>query len=553
MGRNFTLFFVLWQLFLAVAPPCSRNMFAAAVGGGKWELLLPNIGIAAMHMQLLNNDKVVIFDRTDFGLSNINLPDGKCREDPHELVTKVDCTAHSVEYDVAGNTVRPLMVQTDVWCSSAAVMPDGTFIQTGGWNDGDHVVRVFKPCNDKKCDWVEIPDALHRWRWYATNHILPDGRQIIIGGRDEFNYEFYPKTPGGDLLYNLPFLAETNDPGAENNLYPFVFLNVDGHLFIFANNRAILYDYNKHAIVRLYPAMPDGQPRCYPSTGSAVLLPLRNLQAPGIAAEVLICGGAPRGAFPASERGNFMGALNTCGRIRITDPNPKWFMETMPFARLMGDMVTLPNGNVLIINGASQGSAGYDDGRNPVQNPVMYYPDNPVGTRFDVLAPSGIPRMYHSAAILLRDARVLVGGSNPHPNYVFTNTRFPTELRLEAFSPPYLNPTTTGLRPHITLPGPYSKFGYGKAVAIQFTVAGAVDPNLFTVTMVAPSFTTHSFSQHQRLLDLGGGGTLKPVGINTYQITAVTPGSGNLSPAGYYMLFVVHKGVPSEGIWIQMV
>ncbi|CAH9120329.1 unnamed protein product, partial [Cuscuta europaea] len=258
MGRKWGVIMVQAAVMIcAVTAPA-----ADGAAGGKWDLLVGNVGIAAMHMQLLNNDRVVILDRTDFGLSNISLPPGQCREDANDLATKVDCTAHSVEYDVAGNTVRPLMVQTDVWCSSGGVMPDGTLVQTGGWNDGDHVVRVLAPCADNKCDWVELPGALLQWRWYATNHILPDGRQIIIGGREQFNYEFHPKRAGGgELLYDLPFLADTNDPGAENNLYPFVFLNVDGHLFIFANNKAILYDYVKHAVVRSYPAMPDAQPR----------------------------------------------------------------------------------------------------------------------------------------------------------------------------------------------------------------------------------------------------------------------------------------------------
>ncbi|RAL53125.1 hypothetical protein DM860_006797 [Cuscuta australis] len=554
MGRNLILTIAIGQLVcLITSPPsCRRNTFAAAAGGGKWDLLLPNVGIAAMHMQLLHNDKVVILDRTDFGLSNISLPAGKCRRDVNDLVVKVDCTAHSVEYDVADNSVRPLMVQTDVWCSSAAVMPDGTLVQTGGWNDGDHVVRVFTPCNDKKCDWVEYPGALLRWRWYATNHILPDGRQIIIGGREQFNYEFHPKIPGGDLLYDLPFLADTNDPGVENNLYPFVFLNVDGHLFIFANNRAILFDYVKRVVVRLYPEMPDGQPRCYPSTGSAVLLPLKNLGGPVLEAEVLVCGGAPKGAFPASERGNFMGALNNCGRMTITDPDPKWAMENMPFPRLMGNMITLPNGQILIINGAARGSAGYNDARNPVLRPVIYHPENPIGARFEVENPSGIPRMYHSSAILLRDGRVLVGGSNPHPNYVFEDVLFPTELRLEAYSPPYLDPTSEELRPHITFPGLYSKIGYGQEITVKFTVGPGFDGNSVTVTMVAPSFSTHSFSQHQRLLVLGGGDVKPGPGINTYQISVATPGSGNLAPAGYYMLFVVHQGIPSEGIWVNI-
>lgn len=48
---------------------------------GKWILLHKSIGVSAMHMQLLHNNKVVIFDRTDFGSSNLSLPQGKCRYD----------------------------------------------------------------------------------------------------------------------------------------------------------------------------------------------------------------------------------------------------------------------------------------------------------------------------------------------------------------------------------------------------------------------------------------------------------------------------------------
>ncbi|XAR64170.1 hypothetical protein NMG60_11024412 [Bertholletia excelsa] len=319
-----------------------------------------------MHMQLLHNDRVVIYDRTDFGRSNLSLPDGRCRHDPHEVVIKDDCTAHSVEYDFISNTFRPLVVLTDVWCSSGAVFPDGRLVQTGGFNDGDRAVRVFQPCSG--CDWEEIDDGLAQRRWYATNHILPDGRQIIIGGRQQFNYEFYPKTASSSQAYYLRFLEETNDRGVENNLYPFVFLNVDGNLFIFANNRAILFDYTKRVVVRTYPEIPGGDPRNYPSTGSAVLLPLRNLQSRAIEAEVLVCGGAPRGSFNRAKLNNFVGALNTCGRIRITDPNPKWVMETMPQARVMGDMLLLPNGDVLLINGGSAGTAGWEYGRNPVSH-----------------------------------------------------------------------------------------------------------------------------------------------------------------------------------------
>ncbi|XP_024973370.1 aldehyde oxidase GLOX1-like [Cynara cardunculus var. scolymus] len=503
-----------------------------------------------MHMQLLPNDRVLIYDRTDFGESNISLADGKCRRDPNDNVLKKDCTAHSVEYDVASNTIRPLMVLTDVWCSSGALMPDATVVQTGGFNDGDHVVRVFNSCDT--CDWEELKSGLIKRRWYATNHILPGGRQIIIGGRRQFNYEFFPKISSSEKAYSLPFLVQTNDPKLENNLYPFVFLNPDGKLFIFANNRAILFDYSRNKVVKTFPMIPGGEPRNYPSTGSGVLLPLRIVQGTVSVVEVLVCGGAPKGAFVNAQNGKFNDALNTCGRIRISDPNPQWVMETMPLARVMGDMLLLPNGDVLIINGGSSGTAGWEYGRNPVLNPVLYKPDCQPDVRFEIQDPSTIPRMYHSTAILIRDGRVLVGGSNPHIYYNFTNVLYPTELSLEAFSPPYLDPQLSDLRPTIIFPDPQTRFGYRDLTTIRFTVSGTLFPHLVSVTMVAPSFNTHSFSMNQRLLILDSGNGIRAVGNSMYEAVVTAPPSGNIAPAGYYLLFVVHRQIPSEGIWVQI-
>ncbi|XP_057793790.1 aldehyde oxidase GLOX-like [Salvia miltiorrhiza] len=520
----------------------------AAAAPGKWDLLLSDIGISAMHMQLLHTDRVVMFDRTDFGPSNISLPNGQCRRDPADTALPLDCTAHSVEYDVAANSIRPLMVQTDVWCSSGALVPDGTLVQAGGYNDGDHAVRMYKPCKDHSCDWHEITAGLTRRRWYATSQILPDGRQIIVGGRRQFNYEFYPKKSAAEGSYNLPFLVQTNDPRIENNLYPFVFLNIDGHLFIFANNRAIMFDYTNSKVLRTYPTLPGGDPRSYPSTGSAVLLPLKS----NAGAEVLVCGGATRGAYVRANNGDFVKALDTCGRIRINDPDPQWVMETMPSGRVMGDMLLLPNGNVLIINGAGTGTAGWELGRSPVLSPVVYYPNNEAGSRFEVQNPTSTPRMYHSTAILLRDGRVLVGGSNPHIYYNFTKIIFPTDLTLQSFSPTYLDPQLAYLRPRILSPVSESRFGYGQQIPIRFSIPpGRLDRGSIMVTMIAPSFTTHSFSMNQRLLVLERG-DVTPIGRSAYQLRVATPGSSNLAPAGYYILFVVHRDIPGEGVWIHI-
>ncbi|XP_043721175.1 aldehyde oxidase GLOX1-like [Telopea speciosissima] len=515
-----------------------------------------------MHMQLLHNDRVIIFDRTDFGISNLRLPAGKCRTNDQAI--KLDCTAHSAEYNVLTNTIRPLMVQTNVFCSSGVVSWNGRLIQTGGFKEGERAVRIFRPC--QRCDWEEIPLALNVRRWYATTQLLPDGRIIVIGGRRQFNYEFYPKSNSTNYVFALPFLSQTNDLISENNLYPFVHLNVDGNLFIFANNRSILFDYTKNIIVKTFPEIPEGDPRSYPSTGSSVLLPLY-LENSSLEAEILICGGAPRGSFEKANNRTkiFIGALNTCGRIRITDPNPIWSMETMPLARVMGDMTLLPNGQVLIINGAGTGTAGWENADDPVFNPVLYRPDNPPGFRFQIQNPSTIPRLYHSTAILIRDGRVLVGGSNPHVNYVFTNVRYPTELSLEAFSPEYLGPEFLNVRPTIISPVSQTKLLYGQELIMRFTMQTMeiIEKNIW-VTMVAPSFTTHAFSMNQRLLVLGGGnvkfqGPLMVDGgddqklINwVYDVTVNTPASTILAPPGYYLLFVVHDDIPSEGIWIQI-
>ncbi|GJZ50819.1 aldehyde oxidase GLOX1-like protein [Tanacetum coccineum] len=104
--------------------------------------------------------------------------------------------------------------------------------------------------------------------------------------------------------------------------------------------------------------MPGGQPRNYPSTGSAVLLPLQIIKGIVSEVEILVCGGAPKGEFVNANRGRFDGALDDCGRIKIFDSNPQCVMETIPMARVMGDMLLLPNSHVLIINGASSRVAG---------------------------------------------------------------------------------------------------------------------------------------------------------------------------------------------------
>ncbi|MCD7457034.1 hypothetical protein HAX54_033951 [Datura stramonium] len=523
--------------------------FFSPSASGEWVLLHDSIGISAMHMQLLYNNKVVIFDRTDFGASNISLPYGQCRYNDEAL--DVDCSAHSVLYDISFNTYRPLMVQTDVWCSSGALDSDGTLVQTGGYHAGDHKIRLFSPCELDDCDWTELPQNLTVQRWYASDHILPDGRVIIVGGRRAFSYEFFPKNSNdNDAAFDFPFLKETTDPGEENNLYPFLYLLPDGNLYIFANQRSISFDYVNNKVVKEFPMIP-GEKRNYPSTGSSVMLPLRLHSALNPVVEVMICGGARGGAYISAQKGAFWPASRTCGRMKLTDPDPKWVMEDMPLGRVMPDMLLLPTGDVIILNGAARGTAGWESAVDPVLNPILYKPDEPdPDNRFTVLTPSTIPRMYHSSATLLPDGRILVGGSNPHARYNFTGVKYPTELSLEAFLPPYLAPQYAHLRPLI-LAVEGQILSHGQPFSITLIVGFYHPDEELMVSMIAPSFTTHSFAMNQRLLVLEIVETER-LSFFGFKITVFAPPSRNIAPPGYYMMFVVHQGVPGHCAWVRM-
>lgn len=98
-------------------------------------------------------------------------------------------------------------------------------------------------------------------------------------------------------------------------------------------------------------------------------------------------------------------------------------------------MVGLPDGTILIVNGASQGTAGFALASDPNMNAVLFNPSQPQGQRFSILNNTSIARMYHSEATLLPDGRVLISGSDPE------DRRFPQEFRIEVILtiPPLLN------------------------------------------------------------------------------------------------------------------
>lgn len=112
-----------------------------------------------------------------------------------------------------------------------------------------------------------------------------------------------------------------------------------------------------------------------PFSGSAVLLPLNpeNNYQP----EIFICGGSDLPDFePLSFYTINDPASNQCLRMTLTPEGIQkgWEVEHMPQGRTMLNMNLLPDGRVVIVNGAQSGIAAYDTvrSRNRVDNVLIF-------------------------------------------------------------------------------------------------------------------------------------------------------------------------------------
>ena len=561
--KHFPLAFKLMVLLFSLLHcVCFSSAVSGSLGGkkGQWQLLMNNTGVVGMHMALTHHGTVILFDQTGSGRSGYGLRrrynGTRCRSTQHDL-TDWSCYAHSVEYDIPLNKVRPLRLDTDPWCSSGSFLSNGTLLQIGGYGRGSRRIRYFRSCENGRCDWRQSKTLLSHDRWYASSQILPEkDRAIVVGGRQALSYEFVPKLHSNRGSFDLPFLHQTlNRNEGGNNLYPFLHLSSDGNLFIFANRDSILFNYRQNRVVKNFPRIPGAGSRNYPSSGSSVILPLDHTNR-FRKVEVMVCGGAASGAHQAAKQGRFLKGLSSCGRMVISGNTHKWNMENMPRPRLLNDLLVLPTGDILIINGARRGSAGWNNAADPSLQPYLYKPKKTLGRRFSVLKSTKIARMYHSSAILIPDGRVLVAGSNPNNKYTFRNVRYPTELRLQAFVPAYMDRQYHNTRPgNVSIHYASGTYGgrvrYGERFSVRFRL-GRKPSKIVEFSAYAPPFTTHSISMNQRMLKLRCRSMVRGEGgwINA---TLEAPPSPNVAPSGYYMLTVVNGGIPSTSQWIRFI
>ena len=343
--------------------------------------------------------------------------------------------------------------QARVTTSSAAghsFLADGTLFVAGG-HISDFVglsrASIYNPFTNA---WSNLPN-MNAGRWYPTTTVLANGDVLVVSG-------YIDPTIGVNTLPQVFQVATgtwrslTNAQLAQQP-YAMMLLAPNGRVFDAGPTATTRYLDTSGTGAWSFVANRVGGVRDY---GSAVMY------APG---KVLVMGGdsPPK---------------NTAEVIDLNAASPSWRpVGSMQFGRRHLNATLLPDGKVLVTGGTA--APGFNDPSGHVDAAELW---DPATENWTTLASSsGIPRVYHSTALLLPDGRVLSTGGNDHPE-------------TEIYSPPYL---FKGARPTITSAPP--SVAYGQSFFVGTPNAATISK----ITMLRLSSVTHAFNQSQYINELG--------------------------------------------------
>jgi hypothetical protein len=188
--------------------------------------------------------------------------------------------------------------------------------------------------------------------------------------------------------------------------------------------------------------------------------------------------------------------------------------------RIWANAVALPNGEVLMVGGASV----YESLPHAVRYGEIW---NPITGVWRVVGAGEKSRLYHSCALLLPDATVLVGGGGPPGPE--------RNLNAEIYEPPYLFAPdgSYAIRPVIDTMDPPL---YGATINLTLTTGMTIG----RVSLARLGSVTHSFNMEERL------SVLVFAQLTPTSLRVTFTNNKSAVPPGWYMVFVVNDaGVPS--------
>jgi len=497
----------------AAAAPAAQ---ADASVVGQWGALSADWPTVPIHLSLLPNGKLLFW--------------GRDKLNGNDVVGSTKAFVWSPNYSTANLYDGPFTAvtntTTNLFCSGHSFLPDGRLLVTGGHGhanfDGIGITHtnIFNYNNNT---WTRGPD-MNRGRWYPFNVTLASGETLVVSGRwwDGTFVGGAPRLQTNNVpqVYTAAGTLQTLNAinQVEQPLYPWLHLMQDGRVFLSGYAQQSYYLNVAAQQWQLGPLSSQlGR-----GTGSGVMYDV---------GKVLIMGGGD----PPSSAG-------VSEAIDLTQPSP-FFRAAgqMIFPRRQMTAVLLPTGNVMVFGGTSSG--GFNDAAGAIHQPEQW--DRATETWAAMAAtPSGTPRLYHSTAVLLPDARVLVAGGGL-PAAANQNTQGqPGGLfgykKVEIFSPPYLFRAggLASVRPVITTAPTNVTYGQTFNVGMGPSVSAL---NIRKVTLVRLPSMTHSFNQDQRINYL----TYMPR-MDGASLDVTAPTDRRHCPPGHYMMFIINaKGTPS--------
>lgn len=426
-------------------------------------------------------------------------------------------------YNPASETVTQRVVTNtghDMFCPGVSIDANGRTLVTGG--DTSQKASIYDPASDS---WLRAAD-LRIPRGYQASTTCSDGRIFTIGGSwsggvGGKNGEIYdPKSNSWNVLGGCPVAPMLT--ADQQGVY-----RQDNHGWLFGWKQGSVFQAGPSMAMNWYGTGGGGtQTGAGQRTADADSMCGNAIMYDAVAGKILTVGGSPN---YQNSQASTAAHLITIGNPGSTPQVTK--LNDMTFARIFHSSVVLPDGKVFVFGGQSIGAPFQDS--NIQLTPEMW---DPTTNQFTQLVPNSTPRVYHSFALLLRDATVLSGGGG------LCDTCSTNHFDAQVYTPQYLlnadgskatRPVINSVSSNNVVPGN--------------TITVNTNSPVTAMSLVRYGSATHTVNTDQRRIPLG----LTSAGTNSYRVTI--PNDYGIALPGFWMLFTIDAaGHPSVATTIQI-
>lgn len=461
-----------------------------------------------------------------------------------------DWSSPTNPFPTFGSVLNLAMHAENIFCGAHAFSPNGQLVNISGLFRTQNVTLFDQ---NFPMEWKNAA-VMANGRYYPTLTPLPNGKMLATSG------SYYKPGFVGVELFNkiaeiLTFtgsstvdIAQTPIGNQQNvfiPMWPNIFVAPDG---------------------RIFKAGPDTSSRYFDTTTGIWTAPVAEssryrFNGPAVEygkGKILMVGGAnapdeemvfmPNGDITYKGLQDYAPGTNfpegadepliiwyknritaSAEAIDLNAGKPTWrSLPEMTSARFRSYATVLPDGKILVTGGTAKNT----------ETSSAIFPElfDPSTESWSIMAPMSSPRLYHSAAMLLPDARILVAGSS-EPALTPGALNQPT---FQFYKPKYLfkksgNTSVPAERPDIA--NAPEEISHGQT----FTITMASDATAIRkLTWIRLPSLTHSWNPNQRFIPV------ESFNVSGNSISITAPADGIAAQPGHYMLFALDlDGVPS--------